>query len=55
MLNLLKSTDVLSKEVMAVGMILDDGYDSVNKNLGSNKQQQASANKKKEIKYNWAG
>ena len=34
-------------EVMAIGMILDDGYDSVNKNLGYNKQQQASANKKK--------
>ncbi len=34
-------------EVMAVGMNLDDGYDSVNKNLCSNKQQQASVNKKK--------
>lgn len=34
-------------EVMAVGMILDYGYYQVNKNLGYNKQQQASANKKK--------
>ena len=34
-------------EVMAVGIILDDGYDSVNKNLGYNKKQQASANKNK--------
>lgn len=34
-------------EIMAVGMILDDGYASVNKNLCYNKQQQSSANKKK--------